>query len=241
MKSILGKPILGLLAAGAVALTTAGFAMAVENVPYVVRGNTHMLIGVKYDAAAVSEILPEGLEAAAGNSGGIQVYTSGGGEGVAPYTRTYAWVDLANYDSLTGNKGRYILWLSDTVHAEKMAKVGYITAAGDVSLEEADGAITGMAVVDGAQVWKGSVDAGECGAGTGTINYPSVPAWGEGMAVTQYAFAGKFCGATMTELEFTAPDGHTLAKLNPQAAGWAAVARELSFSATPAMALPKAK
>lgn len=235
------KRILGSLAAGAVALTMAGFAQAAENAPYVVRGNTHMLIGVTYDAAALSEILPEGLKAAEGNSGGIQVYTSGGGEGVAPYTRTYAWVDLADYDSITGNKGRYILWLSDTVHAEKMAKVGYITTPGDVTLAEADGAITGMVAVDGAQVWKGSVDAGECGAGTGTINYPSVPTWGEGMAVTQYAFAGKFCGATMTGLEFTAPDGHTLAKLNPQAAGWAAVARELSFSATPAMPLPKAE
>ncbi len=235
------KTILGLLAAGAVAMTAASFAKAVENAPYVVRGNTHMLIGVTYDGAAVREILPEGLEAAEGNSGGIQVYTSGGGEGVAPYTRTYAWVDLANYDSLTGNKGRYILWLSDTVHAEKMGKVGYITTPGDVSLTEADGKLTGMVAVGGAEVWKGSVDAGECGAGTGTINYPSVPTWGDGMAVTQYAFAGKFCGATMTGLEFSAPEGHTLAKLNPQPAGWAAVARELSFSATPAMALPKAE
>ena len=235
------KRIAALVAAGAVALTTAGFAQAAENVPYVVRGNTHMLIGVKFDAAAVAEILPEGLEAAEGASGGIQVYTSGGGEGVAAYTRTYAWVDLAGYDSLTGNKGRYILWLADTVHAEKMGKIGYITTEGDVSLDVTDKAVTGVTMVDGAQIWTGSVDAGECGAGTGVINYPSVPVWGEGMAVTQYAFAGKFCGATMTGLEFSAPAGHPLAKLAPEAAGWAAVARDLSFSATPAMALPQAE
>lgn len=235
------KRILGLLAAGAVALTTAGFADAAENAPSVVRGNTHMLIGVTYDAAALSEVLPAGLKAAEGNGGGIQVYTSGGGEGVAPYTRTYAWVDLADFDSITGNKGRYILWLADTVHAEKMAKLGYVTTAGDVSLTEADGALTGKTMVDGAQVWTGSVDGGDCGPGTGTINYPSIPAWAEGMAVTQYAFAGKFCGATLTNLAITAPDGHLLAKLKPVTAGWAAVARELSFSQTPAMALPKAE
>ena len=120
-----------------------------------------------------------------------------------------------------------------------MAKVGYITTPGDISPTEADSAITGTVAVDGAQVRKGSVDASECGAGTGAINYPSVPTWGEGMAVAQYAFAVDFCGATMTGLEFSAPTGHFLAKLNPQSAGWAAVARNLSFSATPAMALPK--
>lgn len=233
------KHVFGLLTAGAIALSGASIASAAENVPYVVRGNTHMLIGVTYDAAAVAKILPDGLEAAEGSSGGIQIYTSGGGEGVAPYARSYAWVDLAGYDSLTGNKGRYILWLADTVHAEKMGKIGYITSPGEVSLDEADGAITGAVSVDGAEVWKGSVDAGDCGAGTGAINYPSMPVWGDGMAVTQYAFAGNFCGATMTGLEFSAPEGSPLAKLNPQAAGWAVVARDLSFSATPAMPLPK--
>ena len=90
------KTILGLLAAGAVSMTAASFATAAENVPYFVPGNTHMLIGVSYDAAALDEILPEGLEAAEENSGGTQVYTSDGGEGVAPYTCTYALVDLVN-------------------------------------------------------------------------------------------------------------------------------------------------
>ncbi len=233
------KRIYGLLAVGAMAFAAAtGVSNAAENVPYVVRGNTHMLIGVKFDEAAVREFLPTGLEPADGISGGIQVYTSGGGEGVAAYSRTYAWVDLAGYDSLTGSKGRFILWLADTVHSEKMGGLGYITTPGDVSLAEADGTLTGVAVVDGAQIWTGSVEGGDCGAGTGVINYPSVPTDAKGMAVTQYAFAGKFCGATLSGIEISAPADHPLSKLNPQPAGWAAVARELSFSATPAMPLP---
>ena len=93
--------------------------------------------------------------------------------------------------------------------------------------------------MDGSELAKASVKAGDCGAGTGVINYPSIPAWSDKMAVTQYAFAGKFCGAEMTGLEFSAPADHPLTRLNPQPAGWAAVARELSFSATPAMTLPE--
>lgn len=217
------------------AMTTA---IGAENVPYVVRGNTHMLIGVTLNEAAVREILPEGLEPAEGVSGGYQVYSSDGGQGVAAYTRSYVWVDLAGYDSLTGNKGRFILWLSDTTHAEKFAKLGYVTTPGAVTLSETDGNVDGTVAVDGTELVKASVKAGDCGAGTGVINYPSIPAWSETMAVTQYAFAGKFCGAEMTGLEIAAPADHMLTKLDPQPAGWAAVARELSFSATPAMTLP---
>lgn len=234
------KHLLKLFAVGCATLSASiGTAFAADNVPYVVRGNTHMLIGVTLNEAAVREILPEGLEPAEGISGGFQIYNSGGGEGVAAYSRSYVWVNLAGYDSITGNPGRFILWLSDTEHAAKMAKIGYATTEGAVALSEADGMLDGSVAVDGVELAKGSVKAGECGAGTGVINYPSVPAWSDNkMAVTQYAFAGKFCGAELSGLEISAPTDHMLSKLNPQPAGWAAVARELSFSATPAMALP---
>ena len=229
----------GLATAAITVAALIGSADAGENVPYVVRGNTHMLIGVTLNEAAVREILPEGLEPAEGTTGGFQVYSSDGGEGVQAYRRSYVWVDLAGYDSLTGNKGRYILWLADTAHAQKMGKIGYVTTAGDVGLDEANGMLTGTVVVGGVQLAKAAVEAGDCGGGTGVINYPSMPKWGGGMAVTQYAFAGKFCGAKMTKMTLSAPADHPLTKLNPKPAGWAAVARELSFSATPAMPLPK--
>lgn len=233
------KRLLDLFVIGCATVTaTIGTAFAADNVPYVVRGNTHMLIGVTLNEAAVREALPEGLEPAEGMSGGFQVYNSGGGGDVAAYSRSYVWVNLAGYDSITGNPGRFILWLSDTEHAAKMAKIGYATVEGAVALSEADGTLDGTVAVNGAKLATGSVKAGECGAGTGVINYPSMPAWSDKMAVTQYAFAGKFCGAELTSLEISAPTDHMLSKLDPQPAGWAAVARELSFSATPAMTLP---
>ncbi|MDF2235729.1 hypothetical protein P2H44_24500 [Albimonas sp. CAU 1670] len=229
-----------MLATAVVALAAAANAgWSAENVPYVVRGNTHMLIGVTLNEAAVREMLPEGLEPTEGVTGGLQVYTSEGSDSVEAYTRSYVWADLSGMNSITGNPGRYILWVADTVHAKKMAGLGYDSQAGEVTLAESEGILTGAAQVDGAQVLNASVKAGDCGAGTGVINYPSKPEWAEGLAVTQYAFAGKFCGGELVGMEITAPEGHALSKLAPQPAGWAAVARELSFSATPAMPLPK--
>ena len=230
------------LAGAALALAAAAnTSWSAENVPYVVRGNTHMLIGVTLNEAAVREMLPAGLEPAAGVTGGLQVYTSDGGEGVAAYARSYVWADLAGMDSITGNPGRYILWVVDTAHAGKLSGLGYDATAGEATLSEAEGALTGAAAVDGTQVLSASVKAGDCAAGTGVINYPSMPEWADGMAVTQYAFAGNFCGGELLGMEIAAPEGHALRKLDPQPAGWAAVARDLSFSATPAMPLPKAE
>ncbi len=78
--------------------------------PYVVRGNTHMLVGITLDEAAVRAALPEGLEPAEGISGGLNIYLSGGGYDHPAYSRAYVWVDLAGFDSASGAKGRYVLW-----------------------------------------------------------------------------------------------------------------------------------
>lgn len=126
--------------AAALALASAGTAAIADNVPYVVGGYTHMLIGVTMHEAGVREMLPKGLEPAEGITGGMQVYASDGGEG---------------------------------------------------------------------------------------------------MAVTQYAFAGKFCGGELLAMTVAALPMHPLTKLKIRPAGWVAVDRDLSFSATPAMPLPK--
>ncbi len=57
--------------------------------PYVVRGNEHIIIGITLDEAAVRAALPAGLEPTESISGGINVYTSGGGYATEPYTRAY--------------------------------------------------------------------------------------------------------------------------------------------------------
>ena len=203
--------------------------------PYVVSGNDHIIIGITLDEGAVRAALPEGLEPAEGITGGLNVYRSGGGEGVAAYERTYVWVDLANFDSLTGNKGRYILWLADSAHAAKMAKIGYDTTTGATSIAEDGRAVTGSTVLDGAEVMKVAIELADaaCGPAVGTMNYPSLPAGKDALAATQYTFSGTACGATPVSVDISAPEGHPLATFKPQSVIWAAMVRDLSFSASP--------
>ncbi len=82
--------------------------------PYLVGGNQHIIVGITLDETAVRAALPEGLEPVADLTGGLNVYTSQGGDGVAPYTRSYVWVDLEGYDSISGSRGRFILWGAST-------------------------------------------------------------------------------------------------------------------------------
>ncbi len=227
---------LGLVAAAGPA------AQAAEDIPYVVTGNQHILIGVTLDEEAVRAALPEGLEPAEGMTGGVNLYTSTGGEGVDPYDRCYVWVDLVGFDSITGNKGRYILWIAGTSHLGKMERLGYRAEAGETAVTINGTSASATTSVGGEEVITAMVEFPDdaCGPARGSLNYPSVPVGADGMPVTQYLFAAEICGATPVSVEFSAPADHTLSTLKPELAGWAAVARELSFAASPAMALPKA-
>ena len=225
-------------AAGALALAVpllAGAPTIAADGPYVVRGNQHIIIGITLDEAAVRAALPEGLEPAEGVTGGLNFYKSDGGEGVAAYQRTYVWVDVANFDSRTGAKGRYILWAADSTHRDKLAKGGYDVVVGDTALAEDGNTVSATTTIDGGEVMKVAVeltDAG-CGPGMGTIDYPSQPAGGTDFVMTQYTFAGQLCGAKPVSVDISAPADHPLNRFKPASVVWAAVARELSFSASP--------
>lgn len=223
------------------ALLTAQAAWA-GNEPYTVRGNEHIIVGITLDAAAVRAALPDGLEPAEGVTGGLNVYYSDGGEGIAAYQRTYVWVDLANYDSLTGNKGRYILWVSDGVHVQKLAGLGYDAVPGKTTLTQNGEAVTGTTTVEGKQVMEVSIKlaGGECGDIMGTMNYPSMPKDANGMMFTQYGFIGKGCGAKPLAVDIMAPEDHPLSKFRPTTLVWAAFARDLSFSASPLLPIKTA-
>lgn len=225
---------------GALALGTTILASVSANAadgPYVVGGNEHILVGITLDEAKVRAVLPAGMEPTEGITGGLNIYTSNGGDGFAAYQRSYVWVDLANFDSITGNGGRYILWLADSTHAAKMARAGYDTEVGASALTKAGNKVTGTTVLGGKQVMQVTIalsDAG-CGDAVGTQNYPSLPKDAEGLVVTQYSFAGKICGASPVSVDITAPADHPLSTYAPTKVVWAAFAKDLSFSGSPLM------
>ena len=103
--------------------------------PYVVGGNQHIIIGITLDEAAVRAALPEGLEPVADLTGGLNLYTSQGGHVAEPYTRSYVWADVEGYDSVSGSKGRWILWAATNPGADKLRHIGYGSVPGDTKLD----------------------------------------------------------------------------------------------------------
>jgi hypothetical protein len=203
--------------------------------PYLVGGNEHIVIGITLDEAAVRAALPEGLEPAADITGGLNIYTSQGGDGVAPYTRSYVWVDLEGYDSVSGSKGRFILWAASNPGAEKLQHRGYDAISGDTKLERAGNTVTGSTSVDGNEVMKVEIElTGEaCSPAAGSLNYPSDLDGTSPRVISQFFWSGSVCGATPVSVEMSVGPDHALAKYKPTAVSWGVLAEDLSFSGSP--------
>jgi hypothetical protein len=205
--------------------------------PYVVRGNQHMLIGIVLDEAAVRAALPKGLEPADGMTGGINVYKSGGGEGVAAFGRSYIWVDLKGFDSISGSKARYILWSATSTGLGKLKRAGYLVVKGDTVLKKDGAQVSGSTVVDGKQIMKTAIklaDDKKCGPATGSLNYPILPDRAGKLMMIQYTFIATICGgASPVAAEIMVDADHPLAKFKPTKMTWAAFAPDLSFAGSP--------
>jgi hypothetical protein len=203
--------------------------------PYLVGGNEHIVMGITLDEAAVRAALPDGLEPAADLTGGLNIYTSQGGDGVAPYTRSYVWADLEGYDSVSGSKGRYILWGASNPGAEKLQHLGYDAVKGDTTLEQAGNTVTGSTTVDGKEVMKVKIElTGEaCSPAVGSLNYPGDLDGTGPMVVTQFFWSASVCAATPVSVDISVGADHALAKYKPTAVSWAVLAEDLSFSESP--------
>ncbi|MFK7965486.1 MAG: hypothetical protein AB8C46_16120 [Burkholderiaceae bacterium] len=204
--------------------------------PYVVSGNQHIMVGITLDEAAVREALPKGLEPAEGITGGLNVYNSEGGDGVAAYGRFYVWVDLKGHDSVNGAKARYILWAATSTGPGKLKAAGNLEVKGDTTLNKDGSNVTGVTTIDGKQIVKAAItmaDDAKCGPASGSVNYPSLPDPSAGMVMTQYTFSASICGATPVSAEIMVDDDHPLAKFKPQKVVWAAFVPKLSFSGSP--------
>jgi len=65
-------------------------------------------VGVRFDPAHVSELLPVELKAAEGCTGTVCVYTAGYGWGIAPYTACFAAIEVKGFDSPDGSAAYYM-------------------------------------------------------------------------------------------------------------------------------------
>jgi hypothetical protein len=212
--------------------------------PYVVRGNQHILIGITLDEKAVRAALPKGLTPAKGMTGGINLYTSNGGEGVKAYGRSYVWVDLDGQDSVTGTKARYVLWAATSTGPGKLKKVGTPEVQGDTALGKSGRTVSGALMIKGNKIMTGAIELnedGKCGPISGTMNYPSLPKAGGKIMMTQYAFSGTACGAKPKLADIAVGADHPLAKFKPTKLVWAAYVPDLSFSGSPLLTIKMAE
>ena len=230
---------LGLVCALALIPVTA-FGGGSTQAPSIVRGNQHIIIGITLDEAAVRAALPAGLEPAEGMTGGLNVYTSQGSDTVAPYTRSYVWVDLAGHDSVTGSKGRFVLWVADSGDTAAMAHLGYQGVHGTTALSRDGKSMTGTATVDGKDILKVQIAIGDdpCGEAAGSLNYPSRMDGAGPMVLTQYVWSAEaVCGATPVSADIMVDGGHPLAKFTPTSLNWAVFGDQLSVGRSPMFTL----
>ena len=224
--------IMGLTFFGVATLSSLAHADDSGHPPYIVRGNTHILIGVTLDEAAVRAVLPAGMEPTEGITGGFNVYRSGGGYNKPAYTRAYVWADVEGYDSASGAKGRWVIWGVTGPGADLSQAEGYDFHDGSAALVEHGMTIIGTAEQSGSKILRVEIALtdGTCGPTTGTLNYPvRLPATGK-LAMHQYPLAGDICGASPVSVELMVGDDHPLNKFKPTSLLWAAQARNLSFA-----------
>jgi hypothetical protein len=217
---------------GVATLSTVAYAHDSGHPPYIVRGNTHILIGVTLDEAAVRAVLPAGMEPTEGITGGFNVYRSAGGYNTPAYTRAYVWADVEGYDSASGAKGRWVIWGVTGPGADLSQAEGYDFHDGSAALVERGMTIIGIAEQRGSKILRVEIELadGTCGPATGTLNYPvTLPATGK-LAMHQYPFAGDVCGASPVSVEVMVGDDHPLNKFKPTSLLWAAQTRNLSFA-----------
>lgn len=232
-----------LFAGGLLANLAAVSAQAGEY-PYVVRGNQHLLIGITLDEAAVRAALPAGLEPADGITGGLNVYTSKGGEGVAAYERSYVWVDLKGYESVNGTKARYVLWAATSTGPDKLKMAGLPEVKGQTMLKKDGNSVSGTTTINGKTVMTTAIMLNEgpkCGPSTGSVNYPCLPKADGKLMITQYTAHLTGCAAKPVSANIMVDPAHPLAKFKPTKLIWAAFAPELSFSGSPLLPIKAAK
>lgn len=224
--------IMGLTFFGVATLSSPAYADDSGHPPYIVRGNTHILIGVTLDEAAVRSVLPAGMEPTEGITGGYNVYRSGGGYNKPAYTRAYVWADVEGHDSASGAKGRWVIWGVTGPGADLSQAEGYDFHDGSAALVEHGMTIIGTAEQSGSRILRVEIALtdGTCGPTTGTLNYPvRLPATGK-LAMHQYPVAGDICGASPVSVELMVGDDHPLNKFKPTSLLWAAQAKNLSFA-----------
>lgn len=108
--------------------------------PWLMTGTHGIEIGYALDETVVRRLLPEGVEPVAEMTGGIELYVSPGGFGIAPYSAFNVFVDVEGMDMPDGRKGRWMLMgrygPSEQVAAALRTHYGWPVQAGSARVQK---------------------------------------------------------------------------------------------------------
>jgi len=205
----------------ALVLLGGSFAAQAEDAPpppYLMTGMNSVAIAVAYDPASVDALLPKGLKAAEGYTGGVNIYTASGGFGLTPYSAGYMYVEVEGFVSSSGAKARYVF---DSVYGPdpKVAKAleehyDFTVSPGSSEQKAGDGTMSATASLGGKALFTNTIKpkSGDCPVIAGDVNYVQSDGKG-GWTVLPIPFAGAFCLGEAVKVEVTAPANSTFSKL----------------------------
>lgn len=75
--------------------------------PYHLQNCQLLMVGTRFSDATIDAALPAALRPTDERTGGFAISLAGSGWGIAPYTSSFAWIDVEGHDSSDGGKGRF--------------------------------------------------------------------------------------------------------------------------------------
>jgi len=185
--------------------------------PYLMTGANTVTIAVKWDAASLDGLLPDGVVAVDGLTGGLNVYTADGGFGLSPYSAAYAYVDVTGWDSSVGASARFILggWYGPDPKVAAAMRTHFFSdvGTGDASQSETGDTWTGTGGDDQGTITLTVKPGGDCVTAAGSLNYVGVAGGGDGLDLLKIPFVGDFCPAEPVAVEISGPEGSALDRI----------------------------
>lgn len=206
--------------------------------PYLNLHGHYVVVGITLDAAVVRSMLPDGVEPVDELTGGINMYITTAGYGLAPYTASYIWVDVKDMNAADGSKARWLLrgfYGPEAKVPTALQKVyGLSVVLGQTHIQEQDGKVRAVGRLAGRDVMSVVIapKRQECSPVAGTLNYPGKPAGSSGIYINEIPWGGEWCPAELVSVEINAAEGDPLNQLKPVSVMWAGELRDgnASFS-----------
>lgn len=190
-------------------------------------------VGVAFTEAAVQGVLPEGLEPAAGFTGGIAVY--GGDEGwvLSPLSTGYVWVDVTRREG-GDEASRYMVLAFASERPEDIPAVSLASASASTAPPAGEGALQALASPDAVSLLELTVrpSAGICTSSLVAERGDLLTSGLDGsLGVVHLPVVLDLCEAEALTARVSAPPDHLLGTFAPERVLWAAMATPLGQEA----------